>query len=146
MKRSHPPFAKRALLCVFPQTRRPCPHFEPSGNHASRHRFCSSVFPLQKCDDQLRPVKRTFSLAFLRCLPCGRNLSGIRKTFPMKTNRRSLIKSVAATSLVAAGIANPSPSQAQVPEKRQTLGSASRTDASSSPSRAGPSIKCQLLN
>ena len=40
----------------------------------------------------------------------------------MKTNRRSLIKSVAATSLVAAGIANPSPSQAQVPEKKANPG------------------------
>ena len=40
----------------------------------------------------------------------------------MKTNRRSLIKSVAATSLVAAGIANPSPSRAQVPEKKANPG------------------------
>ena len=40
----------------------------------------------------------------------------------MKTNRRSLIKSVAATSLVAAGIANPSPSRAQVPEKKTNPG------------------------
>ena len=40
----------------------------------------------------------------------------------MKTNRRSLIKSVAATSLVAAGIANPSPSWAQVPEKKANPG------------------------
>ena len=36
----------------------------------------------------------------------------------MKTNRRSLIKSVAATSLVVAGIATPSSSRAQVPEKK----------------------------
>ena len=40
----------------------------------------------------------------------------------MKTNRRSLIKSVAATSLVAAGIATPSASQAQVPENKANLG------------------------
>ena len=40
----------------------------------------------------------------------------------MKTNRRSLIKSVAATSLVAAGIANPSPSRAQVPDKKANPG------------------------
>jgi hydroxypyruvate isomerase len=40
----------------------------------------------------------------------------------MKTNRRSLIKSVAATSLVAAGIASPSASRAQVPEKKANSG------------------------
>jgi len=40
----------------------------------------------------------------------------------MKTNRRSLIKSVAATSLAVAGIASPSPSRAQVQEKKANSG------------------------
>ena len=110
--------------------------------------FAVLYFRYKKCDDKrLLPVKLwTFPLAFLRRFPRGRNLPNLRQAIPMKTSRRSIIKSVAATSSMAAGIANPSPSRAQVPRKRQTSGSASRTDASSSPSWAGPSIQCQLLN